>query len=206
MKTKHLHRALWLLLPLLTVLTQPAWADTAATMAAGTNGSAAKVNDKDAIKVGTNSKGGTMTITVGAGATKLTLYAAAWKNVTGLSLNITPNENVEPTSISLTADAGINGSSPFTLNGTESNYKFEITLKNITEETTLTFTSSSAKRFVVWGAEYQTGGSSPLHAHSSIWKCYLVNHFNKSNIALLILSCQAGARYYIIFILHCTII
>ena len=127
-------------------------------MTAGTNGSTATVSSKEAIKVGTSSKGGDMSITVGAGATKLTLYAAAWKGVTGLSLNIT-GATVSPASISLTADDGISNNSPFTLKGTESNFKFEITLSNITEETTITFTSSTTKRFVVWGASYETSGS-----------------------------------------------
>lgn len=127
-----------------------------ATMAAGTNGSTATVNNKEAIKVGAASKGGDMTITVPAGATKLTLYAAAWNGVSGLSLNITPAANVKETSIKLTADSGISGNSPFTLSGEESSYKFDIELVDITSETTLIFTSSAAKRFVVWGATYSS--------------------------------------------------
>lgn len=130
-----------------------------ATMAAGTNGSTATVNEKDAIKVGTSKAGGDMTITVPAGATSLEFYAAAWNGVTGLSLNITPTANVSPISVSLTADTGISGNSPFTLSGAESSYKFTIALSNITEETTLTLTSSAAKRFVVWGATYTTSGN-----------------------------------------------
>ncbi len=127
-------------------------------MAAGTNGYVATVNEKSAIKVGTSSKGGDMTITVPAGATSLEFYAAAWSGVTGLSLNITPATNVNPTSVSLTADTGISGNSPFTLSGTESSYKFTIALSNVTAETTLKLTSSAAKRFVVWGATYTSGG------------------------------------------------
>lgn len=127
---------------------------TIATMAAGTNGSTAKVNDKDAIKVGTSNKGGDMTITVAAGSTKVRFYAAAWNGVTGLSLNITPEAKVKTTSISLTADTGVANNSPFTLVNDESSYLFEIDLNDITAETTLKLTSSLAKRFVVWGAEY----------------------------------------------------
>ena len=90
-----------------------------ATMAAGTNGSAAVVNGNSAIKVGTAKAGGDMTITVGEGATTLSLYAAAWKGVNGLSLNITApaGVTVSPASISLTADDGISNNSPFTLSG-----------------------------------------------------------------------------------------
>ena len=129
-----------------------------ATMAAGTSGSTCTVNGKEGIKVGTSSKGGDMKITVPAGATMLHVYAAAWKGVTGLSLNITPTSNVTTTSIALTADAGIANSTPFTLSGNEADYLFDIPLQNITTETTLTFTSSIAKRFVVWGATYETAG------------------------------------------------
>lgn len=120
------------------------------TLIAGTNGSAAIINGKDAIKVGTSSKGGDMSVTVPAGTTKLHVHAAAWNGVTGLSLNIS-GATSSPTSISLTADSGISGSSPFTLNGNPEDFYFEIALSNITTETTIEFTSSSAKRFAVWG-------------------------------------------------------
>lgn len=116
----------------------------------GDNCSSATVNGKSAIKVGTSKAGGDMTITVPAGATSLEFYAAAWNGVTDLSLNITPYANVNPKSVSLTADTGISGNSPFTLSGTESSYKFTIALSNITAETT--FKLASDKRFVVWGA------------------------------------------------------
>ena len=131
-----------------------AWAADA-TMTAGTNGSICTVNNIDGVKVGTSKKGGDMTITVGAGAKKMTFYAAAWSGVTGLKLNITPKDNVATASIDLTADAGLTGNSPFTLDGNEDSYKFEIELKNITAETELTLTSSTTKRFVVWGATYE---------------------------------------------------
>lgn len=133
-------------------------AETTATMAGGTNGSVCTVNGKDGIKVGTSKAGGDMTITVPSGATTLHLYAAAWKGVTGLSLNIS-GATTSPTSIALTADDGISNNSPFTLSGTESNFKFDITLSNITSEKEIKFTSSTTKRFVVWGATYETASS-----------------------------------------------
>lgn len=130
--------------------------ETSATMTAGTNGTACTVNGKDGIKVGTSSKGGDMQITVPASATMLHVYAAAWNGVNSLSLNITPTSNVTTTSITLKTNTGIANSSPFTLSGDEADYLFDIPLQNITAETTLTFTSSTAKRFVVWGATYET--------------------------------------------------
>ena len=120
------------------------------TLTAGTNGSDATVNGQTAIKVGTSSKGGTMTVTVPANTTKLHVHAAAWKGVTGLSLNIS-GATCSPSSISLTADDGITNNSPFTLSGEPENYYFELTLTGVTAATEITFTSSTTKRFVVWG-------------------------------------------------------
>ena len=142
---------------LLTLGIGSAWAADV-TMKAGTNGSACTVNSTNGIKVGTSKAGGDMTITVPAGATSLQLYAAAWKGVSDLSINITPAENVNPSSIALTADDGITSNSPFTLSGSEESFKFSIELSNITSETTLKLTSSATKRFVVWGASCTVGG------------------------------------------------
>ena len=134
-------------------------------MTAGTNGSSATVSvggtSNSAIKVGTSSKGGTMTVTIPAGANKLSLYAAAWNGVTGLSLNITPTTNVSPTSIALTANSGIANSTPFTFSGSADSYLFNIDLSSINAQTTLTFTSSTTKRFVVWGAKVCYNPTSP---------------------------------------------
>lgn len=132
------------------------WAEDV-TLAAGTNGSACTVNGKDGIKVGTSKAGGTMTITVPANSTKLTLHAAAWKGVSNLSVGIT-GATTDPNSITLTADDGISNNSPFTLSGNEDNFVHEITLSNITTETTLTL--SADKRFVVWGASAVVSGGS----------------------------------------------
>lgn len=162
-----------------------------ATMAAGTNGSSCTVNDTDGIKVGTSKSGGDMTITVPAGTTSLSFYAAAWKGVTGLSINIS-GATVSPASVSLTADDGISNGSPFTLTGSEEDYLFTITLSNITEETTLTLTSSSAKRFVVWGAKYTINSSTTTPTLSSITldtsnvqtEFYVGSTFNYDNLVV----------------------
>ena len=140
-------------------------ASTPATMTAGTNGSLATVNGKDAIKVGTSKKGGDMTITVGTGAVKLSFYAAAWNKVTGLSLNLT-GATAGTKTFPLTADSGIANNSPFTLSGQESSYYFETTLSGITSNTNITLTTSTAKRFVIWDASYDVGGGEPLESIS----------------------------------------
>lgn len=120
------------------------------TLTGGTNGSEAQVNGEAAIKVGTAKLGGDMSVTVPAGTTKLHVHAAAWNGVTGLSLNLS-GATCSPASISLTADSGIANNSPFTLSGAPEDFYFEVTLSGIETETTIKFTSSSAKRFVVWG-------------------------------------------------------
>ena len=146
-----------------------------ATMAAGTNGSACTVNGVDGIKCGTSKAGGDMTITVGAGATKLSFYAAAWKGVTGLSLNLAADGvTFSPASVSLTADDGISNNSPFTLAGSAEAFKFEVELTGVTAETTIAVTSSAAKRFVVWGATY-TAGDAPA---DPVIEYYVVGSMN----------------------------
>ena len=120
------------------------------TLTKGTNGYDAMVNSNDAIKVGTSKLGGDMKVTVPAGTKKLHVHAAAWSGVTGLVLNITGATST-PTSITLSPDTGISGNSPFTLNGKAEDFYFAITLTDITAKTVITFTSATAKRFVVWG-------------------------------------------------------
>lgn len=132
---------------------EPAYVD--ATMTKGTNAyDDVKVNGKPAIKVGKSSAGGDMTITVGAGATELVFYAAAWNGVTGLALNIT-GATANPTSVDLTADSAIAGTATDYAISDESQYKFVIALSDVTEETVIKLEGSIAKRFVVWGAQYK---------------------------------------------------
>ena len=124
----------------------------------GTNASTCKVIintiDYDGIKVGTSKAGGAWAVTVPSGTKYLHLHVAAWNGVTGLSLNISPNTYSSTTSVALTADTGIANNSPFTFSGTasSSNYYKVITFTSPLESnTTLTFTTSTNKRFVVWG-------------------------------------------------------
>ena len=109
----------------------------------------------NAVKVGTGSLGGDCTITVGAGATKLSFYAAAWKGVSGLSLNLS-GATAGTDSFSLSAEATFTGSNKsFTLaEETVTAYKFETTLSDIEEETVIKLETSIAKRFIIWNASY----------------------------------------------------
>ncbi len=129
-----------------------------ATMTKGTNGyDDFTVNGKPAVKIGTGSKGGDMSVTVGAGATSLTVYAAAWKGVSGLSLNITAPEGVTitPASINLAAEENFTGSEKAFTVADESAYKFDFVISGADAEATFTFTTSIAKRFLMWGATYE---------------------------------------------------
>ena len=138
----------------ITVETVLDGAPKSATLGLGDNASVCTVNGKDGVKVGTSKLGGSMTITLPAGATKLTLHAAAWNGVTGLSLNIT-GVTADVSKIDLTANAGISNNSPFTLvDASEDDFVFVLNFEALAEETTITFTSSIAKRFVVWDATY----------------------------------------------------
>ena len=181
MKQKLLLKTMLLLCALIVGGVSSAWATdystiytSNCTLAAGTNGSTCKVQIDDTeyngIKVGSNKSGGDMTVTVPAGAKYLYVHVAAWKGVTGLSLNITPNTNISPTSIGLTADDGISNSSPFTFSGTASSSDFykTITFKNaLTEETTFTFTTSTTKRFVIWGVNYEAAATTHTLTYSA---------------------------------------
>ena len=129
----------------------------AADMALGNNAFDCTVNGAKAIKVGSSKKAGNMTITVPAGAKTLKFYAAAWNKESNLSVSITPAENITPTSITLTADEGIQGGeTDYKLSGSEASYVYEFTLTNVNQSTT--FTLSGSKRFVVWKATYTVDG------------------------------------------------
>lgn len=129
----------------------------AADMALGNNAFDCTVNGAKAIKVGSSKKAGDMTITVPAGAKTLKFYAAAWNKESNLSVSITPAEKITPTSITLTADEGIQGGeTDYKLFGSEASYVYEFTLTNVNQSTT--FTLSGSKRFVVWKATYTVDG------------------------------------------------
>lgn len=149
---------------LLTLSIGNVWGVTA-TYVSSSNGTACTVNGTDGMKLGTNKTGGAFTITVPANATKLTLRAAAWNGVTGLSLNITPAAKVSPSSLTLTANTGISSNSPFTLSSgsDETDYQFDIALSSITTSTALTFTTSTTKRCASWGARYVFIPTSPTN-------------------------------------------
>ena len=172
----------------------------AATMTAGTNGSAVVVivNDanKDAIKVGTSKLGGDMKVTVPSGATSLSFYAAAWKGVSGLSLNATLSIGTADTvSFALTADTGLTNNSPFTLAGSEANYFFTTNLSGITSECDITFATSTTKRFVMWDAQYSTGTPATTYSVTSNIEHGSLNKTSVAEGATLVATVQPESGY-----------
>lgn len=122
-------------------------------MSAGTNASAAKIkigdNTFDGIKAGTSKAAGTIKITVPANQTNLHIHAIAWKGAAGSAVTI-EGATCTPATLTLADNAGISGNPPFTISGDMKNeYYFNVSLKGVTAETTLTL--SCPKRFVVLG-------------------------------------------------------
>ncbi len=108
------------------------------------------------MKLGTKDKTGTMTVTVTAEKNVLYLHAAAWKDKK-CTLGITTETSgvtLSPASWELTADDGITGSSPFTFSGDVTDAYFcKVKIDGNTAGATITLssTSTSAGRCVVWG-------------------------------------------------------
>ena len=147
----------------ITVTAKPIQTQFDAEMAPGTNALACTVDGVEGVKVATGKASGDMTITVGAGATRLSFYAAGWNGATtviGLS-----GATFGTDSFTLTADSGIAGSSlEFTLSGNEENYYCETTLSGITSDTEITVSAST--RFALWKAKYYTAQVDPVYPTS----------------------------------------
>ena len=135
----------------------------------GTSASTCKVKisntDYDGIKCGATKTAGAMKLTAPVGTKYLHIHVAGWNGET-VTLSVSPNTSLSPTSIDLTADSGISGSgTTYTLGGTLSNYYKVITFTNALESNTeLTFTATNGKRFVIWGVNSEAGATTPTYA------------------------------------------
>lgn len=134
--------------------------------AAYTLGANSTFNDKKAtgFKLGTSSKAGKFTSQpVGVtGDRTLTLYGGAWNNAAGkLKVSVNGGGSVEGTdTYSFAQNPGVKLNAPFTLTVNEGD-KYTFTLKNLTENSTVTFeTVDGAYRVVVAGIHLEgyTGG------------------------------------------------
>ena len=121
----------------------------------------------DALRACTGSAAGSCTIKVPAGTQTLHFHAAAWNAKTS-TITVTMGET-ELLVQALDADAGIKNSSPYTLEGIPYEYYYSIDLSSysLTEETTITFSAGSDKRFVLFGVN-QEGGVVPVLDHIEI--------------------------------------
>lgn len=126
------------------------------TMTAGDNSQPAKViiggTKYDAIKAGSKSGEGKLSITIPAGTTKLHIHAAGW-NGDATSFTI-EGATVSDKTITPMSDDGVSGSgTSFTLKGDPTNYYKELTLTGVTAKTTLTITATKTSkcRFVIFG-------------------------------------------------------
>ena len=109
-------------------------------------------------KLGASSKTGSITITVHSGTTKLLIHAAAWKDKsTKITASATTGVTISPaTDVTLTADAGIQGSgTDFSLDtpgNATTNYYKTYTLTGVSSDKTITIaTKASDYRAVIWG-------------------------------------------------------
>ena len=144
----------------ITVTAKPQQTEFDADMTPGSSSMACTVDGQDGVKVGTSKAAGSMTITVGEGATKLSFYAAGW-NGTSTVINLS-GATIGTSSFSLTADSGISGSgSAYSLNCNEADYYDETSLSGIAEETNITVSAST--RFALWNAKYYTVAVEPVY-------------------------------------------
>ncbi len=113
------------------------------------------INGKKSIKMGKSGAGGNMTITVGAGATSLSFYAAAWNNEGNQKVTITAPEGVtvDPAEITISANANLSGNGKAFTVQPESDYKFTVAITGASADAVLTL--ASAKRAFVWSATYE---------------------------------------------------
>jgi len=114
----------------------------------------------DALRACTGSAAGSCTIKVPAGTQTLHFHAAAWNAKTS-TITVTMGET-ELLEQVLASDGGIKNSSPYTLEGIPYEYYYSIDLSSysLAEETTITFSAGSDKRFVLFGVN-QEGGIVP---------------------------------------------
>lgn len=159
-------KARWLLVPLvlMTLGVGNVWGADA-TMAGGTNATASTFSSASGYKCGTSGGGGSMTVTIPANATVLSVYIAGW-NGDNPSVSISRSSGtISSSSVSPTCDSGISGSgTSYTLANAESTYLQTFTLSSVNSQTTVTFsTSAKKKRFGVWGAKICYSPTSPTN-------------------------------------------
>ena len=115
----------------------------------------------DAIKLGSSKAGGSFTVTIDKGTTKLHLHALAWNGESNKTLELKLSAgSITPSSAqTLTPNSGVSGSgTTYTLSNISNDF-YEYTLSNVSSNAYLTLTCSG--RCLVWGvnAVSSSGGS-----------------------------------------------
>ena len=169
MKQKSLLKVFFLLCALIVGSTN-VWADASdysavytsnLSFTSVTSGTSGKMTisgtDYNAMKCGTNSAAGAMKVNAPAGTKYLHIHIAGWNGQT-TSVGITginPVSNISPNSISLTANSGISGNGPYSINDatpSSTNFYKVITFATaLASNTDITITATTGKRFVIWG-------------------------------------------------------
>ena len=128
---------------------------TPALITGVTKSTSATIDGISGVKVGTGDADGSLTITVPAKAIKLRFYAAAWTGAPGqIALSAPAGITLGADNLDVLADNGITGNPPYVLEAlTPTPFKQEITLSGVTEETVITLSSATARRFAVWDAK-----------------------------------------------------
>ena len=134
-----------------------------AEMKAGAVASKVTVNDVDGFKAGTSAYIGNVIITVPANTTKLHFFAAAWNEEPDKIGFEAEGVTFSPDSVALKDDPCFTGNSTsFTLRNLElSDCRFDIALTGVTAKTDISV--SGYKRFVIWGATYETSATAVEH-------------------------------------------
>lgn len=108
--------------------------------------------DIPVLKFGTTKKSGVFeTAAVGvSGNKKLSFYAAAWKGESAtIYIQVNNGGSISPASAELTANTGVSGSQPYTITFSDDTDYYTFDLTDLTEASTLTF--STSPDFVVTG-------------------------------------------------------
>lgn len=128
--------------------------------------STVKINETGytALKAGTGSVAGVVVLNVPANTKYLHLHIAAWNNEK-VSVSITPADILEATTLTLTANSDISGTSniyTFNSDATSEDYYKVVTFTGpLAEATTLTLSVTSGKRFVIWGVNAEEESDNP---------------------------------------------
>ena len=163
----------------------------------GTRASTCTVNISktayDGIKLGTNGNNGAMQFTIPSGTTTIYIHAAAWNGEAGsMSVSTSVGSITSGSSLSLTADSGVKSSTPFTLDApanASTSYFFTVTLSNVKSSATITLTTASSKRAVVWGINTVAASCS---VNPTIGAASLNGSFNLSTVGVQCASITPG--------------